>query len=55
VYETLPGWQTPLGGELPDAAARYVAFIEERLEVPVTLIGTGRERERVLDRRLSLA
>jgi adenylosuccinate synthase len=55
VYETLPGWREPLDGELPDAAARYVAFIEERLGVPVTLIGTGRERERVLDRRAPAA
>jgi adenylosuccinate synthase len=51
VYETLDGWQAPLDGELPSAAARYVEFIEKRLEVPVSLIGTGRERERVLDRR----
>jgi adenylosuccinate synthase len=53
VYETLPGWQEPLGGltdagDLPSAARGYVDFIEERLEVPVTLVGTGRERERVL-------
>ncbi len=55
VYETLEGWQAPLDGELPDAAARYVAFVEERLGVPVTLIGTGRERESVLDRRAPAA
>ena len=55
VYETLDGWQAPLDGELPSAAARYVEFIEERLEVPVSLIGTGRERERVLDRRAPAA
>jgi adenylosuccinate synthase len=53
VYETLPGWSEPLDGvtdaaTLPDAARRYVAFVEERLDVPVTLVGTGRERERVL-------
>ncbi len=52
VYETLEGWRTPLdAAELPSAAARYVGFVEERLGVPVTLVGTGRERERVLDRR----
>jgi adenylosuccinate synthase len=55
VYETLPGWEEPLDGTtsvagLPVAAARYVDFIEKRLEVDVTLIGTGRERERVLNR-----
>jgi adenylosuccinate synthase len=56
VYETLPGWQEPLdevtaAGELPEAARRYVEFVEGRLEVPVTLVGTGQERKRVLDRR----
>jgi adenylosuccinate synthase len=56
VYETLPGWQEPLddiavADDLPDAARRYVEFVEERLEVPVTLVGTGQERKRVLDRR----
>jgi adenylosuccinate synthase len=55
VYETLEGWQTPLDGELPDAASRYVAFVEERIGVPVTMIGTGRERESVLDRRAPAA
>jgi adenylosuccinate synthase len=55
VYETLEGWQAPLDGELPDAAARYVAFTEERLGVAVTLIGTGRDRESVLDRRAAAA
>jgi adenylosuccinate synthase len=55
VYETLPGWQEPLDGGLPPAAARYVEFIEERVEVSVTLVGTGRERERVLDRRAAAA
>ncbi len=56
VYETLPGWEESLDevtevDELPAAARRYVDFVEERLEVEVSLIGTGRERERVLARR----
>jgi adenylosuccinate synthase len=56
VYETLPGWNEPLDdvadvGGLPVEAARYVSFVEERLDVEVSLIGTGRERERVLDVR----
>jgi adenylosuccinate synthase len=53
VYEVLPGWEEPIGeaeelSDLPDAARRYVAFVEEHLDVPVTLVGTGAERERVL-------
>jgi adenylosuccinate synthase len=56
VYETLPGWQEPLHeltdvAELPAAARSYVELIEDRLGVDVCLIGTGRERERVLSAR----
>ncbi len=51
VYETLPGWGEPLDGdELPDAARRYVEFVEHELDVEVCLVGTGAERERVLRR-----
>jgi len=53
VYETLPGWEEPLDAcvsvdDLPETARRYVGFVERVLEVEVTLIGTGAERERVL-------
>jgi len=56
VYELLPGWQEPLDAcqtlaDLPDAARRYVEFVERLLEVEVTLIGTGADRERVLTPR----
>jgi len=46
VYETLPGWREPLGDDLPPAARRYVEFVEGELEVEVSLVGTGAERER---------
>jgi adenylosuccinate synthase len=53
VYESLAGWEEPLDevtvlSALPEAARRYVEFVERELEVPVSLIGTGAERERVL-------
>ena len=53
VYETLAGWEEPLDEvteleALPENARRYVEFVERELEVPVSLIGTGAERERVL-------
>ena len=53
VYEVLPGWQEPLDevteiDALPAKARGYVEFVERELEVPVSLIGTGAERERVL-------
>jgi adenylosuccinate synthase len=55
VYEVLPGWREPLDSvetvdDLPDAARGYVEFVERELEVEVSLIGTGRERERALAR-----
>ena len=56
IYETLSGWLRPLDAvteadALPPNARRYVDFVEEQLEVEVSLVGTGAERERVLARR----
>jgi adenylosuccinate synthase len=56
VLETLPGWQEPLDAcasmaGLPDAARRYVEFVEQELGVEVTLVGTGADRERILSPR----
>jgi adenylosuccinate synthase len=55
VFETLPGWSEPLDDctsvdDLPDAARRYVEFVERELDVEVTLVGTGAERTSVLTR-----
>jgi len=50
VYEVLPGWETPLDDELPEAARAYVEFIERALDVDVSLVGTGAEREQVVAR-----
>ena len=56
VYEVLDGWEAPLEGmddvaRLPEAARRYVGFIEAELGVEVSLIGTGKSREHVLAQR----
>jgi adenylosuccinate synthase len=48
IFETLTGWESHIADDLPSAARAYVAHIEESLGVPVTLVGTGAERERVL-------
>jgi adenylosuccinate synthase len=53
VYDVLPGWREPLdgvasAGELPERARAYVEFVERALDLDVVLIGTGRERERIL-------
>jgi adenylosuccinate synthase len=48
VYETLPGWEEPLDDALPEAARAYVDFVARTLDVEVSLVGTGAERERVV-------
>jgi len=55
VVTTLAGWKEDLDGcatvdELPEAARAYVDFVERELDVAVTLVGTGAERESVLTR-----
>src|SRR2546423_1419894 len=50
VWQTLPGWQQPLDrassrDDLPDAARRYVEFVERGLGVPVELVGFRAARE----------
>ena len=56
VYEVLPGWSEPLddvddASQLPAGARNYIEFVERALDVEVVLIGTGRERERVVSPR----
>jgi adenylosuccinate synthase len=52
VFETLPGWGAEISDDgLPGAARDYVSFVERALGVPVTLVGTGAARERVLTLR----
>ena len=48
VFRRLPGWESEIEDVLPGAARDYVSFVEDALGVPVTLVGTGAARERVL-------
>ena len=48
VYEALPGWEEPLDGSLPPNAQRYVDFVEGALELEVSMIGIGADREQVV-------
>jgi adenylosuccinate synthase len=55
IYEELPGWKTDLSQitethELPPAAEAYLAFLEEQVGVPVTLVGVGPGREQFVHR-----
>jgi len=50
VYETMPGWQTPLKGvrrfeDLPENAVKYIRRIEALIGVPATAISTSPERD----------
>jgi len=59
VYESLPGWSAPTKGvrrfaELPDAARRYVARLEEVSGVPAAIVSTGSERDDTIVREDSV-
>ena len=50
VYESMPGWTTPTAGirqydQLPDAARKYIARLEEVTGVRAAIVSTGSERE----------
>ncbi|MEM1056897.1 MAG: adenylosuccinate synthase [Bacteroidota bacterium] len=52
VYETLPGFGDVTGaesvGDLPEAAKDYLAFVSDRLGVPIGTVSTGPKREETL-------
>lgn len=57
IYQELEGWNgIDISGcrtfnELPRAAQAFVSFLEEQLEVQVSLIGVGADRSQIIDRR----
>jgi adenylosuccinate synthase len=59
IYEELKGWNVPLKGqtlsELPNELTQYIDFLEDQLQVPVTLISTGPDRIQTIYRPLSVA
>jgi adenylosuccinate synthase len=53
IYAELPGWKTDLTGaterhHLPAAALEYVAFLQQQVGVPISLVGVGPGREQFL-------
>ena len=60
VYESLPGWTQPTKGarryaDLPAAAQRYIARLEELTGVPAAVVSTGSAREDTIIRDDSVA
>jgi len=60
VYVTMPGWSEPTRGarefdELPVAAQRYLAALEELTGVPVAIVSTGSDREETIIRTGTMA
>ena len=55
IYESMPGWSSPTKGlrrfeDLPDAARRYIARLEEVSGVRAALVSTGSERDDTIHR-----
>ena len=53
VFEELPGWGVDISHitsyvDLPSAARDYVRWVEERMELPVALVGVGPRRDQIL-------
>ncbi len=58
VYEILEGWDNPLEtinswNDLPIAAQKYICRIEELVQLPITIISVGAERNQTLFRTKS--
>ncbi|MES1254216.1 MAG: adenylosuccinate synthase [Acidobacteriota bacterium] len=56
VYESIGGWPSPTKGirrfeDLPDAAKRYIARLEEVSGVPAAVVSTGSDRDETIVRR----
>ncbi len=61
IYEEFKGWNTPLNysgmsiENLPAELHNYIKFLEEQLQVPITLVSTGPDRTQTVYRQLNLA
>ena len=55
IYAALKGWNTPLSGitekHMPKELTYYIDFLENHLEVPITLISTGPDRTQTVFRQ----
>ncbi|MCB0396094.1 MAG: adenylosuccinate synthase [Flavobacteriales bacterium] len=56
VYQDLPGWKTDLTkltdpGQLPGALQGYVEYLEEALQLPISIVSVGPDRSQTLIRQ----
>ncbi len=59
VLEKLPGWKCDIKGirkyeELPENCRHYIAFIEERISYPITMVSNGPGRDDIIYRDSAL-
>ena len=55
IYSELPGWKTDMTkmqseDEFPEEFNNYLAFLEEELEVPITIVSVGPDRDQTIER-----
>ena len=61
VYKDFEGWSTPLNVDgssvenLPEQLNTYIKFLEDELQVPITMVSTGPDRTQTVFRKLKLA
>lgn len=53
IYEYMPGWKQEIRGiknynDLPENCRKYIEFIEKELEVPITLVSNGPNRDEII-------
>lgn len=56
IYKTFTGWKTDITKvtkyeQLPSEAKQYVQFIEEQLNLPITVVSVGADREQTIVRK----
>jgi adenylosuccinate synthase len=58
VYKEVKGWNVPLTGiqedDLPVELLEYIAFLEQHLSVPITIISTGPDRTQTIHRQAAI-
>lgn len=60
VLQTLPGWKCDIRGirnyeQLPENCRKYIEFIEEQIDYPITMVSNGPGREDIIYRKSSLS